>query len=338
MKRTVTCAVLGSLIVAAIAMSTTFPVAPAEAQKPMSIRLGVHTALMGAPDVIAIRAGYFKQEGLDVQWRRFSLGKEGRDAMIAGHIDVNNTAPVPFLVGLDKGVPYVAIAVNSFFCGINQMVVAKNADINSIAQLKGKKIGLPKGTITEFVFQTKTAPAHGLKPGDYQIANIPDSKDRIPSLVAKAVDAIVLNEPFTSIGENEGLIRVIEDFCKYDILPFMTTATTKIVKENPDAVVAYFRGWLRAVTLLKEEPEKAATVYLEDLKSLGRDVPLPVLVKALGRMRWEPAIDANMDKYLLDIAKDMVAAPAGASDRIKAVPDLGKGVNKELLKKAMAGR
>jgi ABC-type nitrate/sulfonate/bicarbonate transport system substrate-binding protein len=330
-------AVAGALVVAVTA-ALWLPVAPVEAQKPMTIRLGVHTALMGAPDIIAIRSGFFKQEGLDVQWRRFSLGKEGRDAMIAGHIDVNNTAPVPFLVGLDKGVPYTAIAVNSYFCGINQMVVAKNADINSVAQLKGKKVGMPKGTITEFIFQTKTAPAHGLKPGDYQVANIPDSKDRIPSLVAKAVDAVVLNEPFTSIGEHEGVIRVIEDFCKYDPLPFMTTATTKIVKENPDAVVAYLRGWMKAIKLLKEDPEKAAEVYLEDLKSLGRDIPKPVLVKALGRMRWEPAIDATMDKYLHDIAKDMLAAPAGASDRIKAMPDLGKGVNKELLAKAAAGR
>lgn len=331
MKRPVRYAIFGALAVVTLAL-----VAPATAQKPMTVRLGVHTAMMGAPDVIAIRAGYFKQEGLDVQWRRFSLGKEGRDAMIAGHIDINNTAPVPFMVGLDKGIPYVAIAVNSYFCGINQMVVAKNADINNIAQLRGKKIGLPKGTITEFVFLTKTAPAHGLKSGDYQIANIPDSKDRIPSLVAKAVDAVVLNEPFTSIGEHEGLIRVLEDFCKYDVLPFMTTATTKIVKENPDAVVAYLRGWLRAVKLLKEEPEKAAAFYLEDLKSLGREIPTPILLKALGRMRWEPALDATMDKYLADQARELVTSTGG--DRLKAVPDLAKGVNKELLKKAMAGR
>jgi taurine transport system substrate-binding protein len=324
---------LALLAVLALALAV-----PATAQAPRKIRLGVHTDLMGAPDVIAIRQGYFKQEGLEVEWRRFALGKEGRDAMIAGAIDVNNTAATPFLIGLDKGVPYVGIAVNSYFCGINNIVVAKNADINSVAQLKGKKIGLPKGTITELVFVTKVAPAHGLKPGDYQIANIPDNKDRLPSLIAKAVDAVALGGVFTAIGENDGVIRVIEDFCRYDVLPFMTTATTKIVKENPDAVVAYLRGWLRAVKLLKDEPEKAAAVYLDDLKSLGREVPVAVVDKALRRMRWEPVITATMDKYLLDMAKEMVAAPSGSGERIKAVPDLSKGLNKELLAKAMAAR
>jgi ABC-type nitrate/sulfonate/bicarbonate transport system substrate-binding protein len=306
------------------------------AQTASKIRLAVHTSLMGAPDVIAIRQGYFKQEGLEVDWRRFALGKEGRDAMIAGAIDLNATAPTPFLIGLDKGVPYVAIGINSLFCGSNHLVVLKKSDINSVAQLKGKRIGLPKGTITEFIFLQKVAPTHGLKPSDFQIANIPDAKDRVPSMVAKAVDMAVLSDPFVSIAEHEGLIRALEDFCRYDVMPFLLTATTKVVQENPGAVVAYLRGWLRAVKLLKDEPDKAATVYLDDLKSLGREVPLPVLDKALRRMRWEPEITTTMDRYLVDMAKDMVAATSG--ERLRAMPDLGKGVNKELMKKATIGR
>ena len=307
--------------------------APAPAQAPLKLRLGVHTAVLGAPDVIAIRQGYFKQEGLEVDWRRFALGKDGRDAMIAGAIDVNATAPTPFLIGLEKGVPYTAIAVNSLFCGTNHLVVLKNADINSVAQLKGRRIGLPKGTITEHIFLTRIAPAHGLKAGDFQVANIQDSKDRIPSLVAKAVDAAALGDPQAAVGEHDGLIRSLEDFCKYDPLPFIVTATTKIARENPAAVVAYLRGWLRAVRLLKEEPEKAAAVYAEDQKSMGHDVPVAVLDRALRRMRWEPELTAEMDRYLADQAKELVAG-----GQLKSVPDIAKGETKDLLRKAMAPR
>src|SRR5437773_355203 len=81
--------------------------------KPLTIRLGVHSSIVGAADVIAVRQGYFKQEGLEVEARRFALGKEGRDAMIAGAIDINATAPTPFLIGLDKKIPFSAVAVNS---------------------------------------------------------------------------------------------------------------------------------------------------------------------------------------------------------------------------------
>jgi ABC-type nitrate/sulfonate/bicarbonate transport system substrate-binding protein len=304
--------------------------------RPLKIRLGVHTQLMGVPDVIAIRQGYFKQEGLEVDWRRFALGKEGRDAMIAGAIDVNSTATTPFMIGLDKGVPYTAVAVNSIFCGTNHIVVRKESDINNVGQLKGKKVGIPKGTVTEFIFLSKVMPSYGLKPGDLETPNIPDAKDRIPSLLAKAIDAATVADPFVAIAEHEGLVRAIDNFCKYDQMPFMLTVTNKILKEQPDAVVAYLRGWLRAVKLLKDEPEKAAAVYTDEQKSLGREVPVAVIDKALRRMRWEPDITPAIETYLKDQAKDLVAGTI--EGRIKAVPDLSRSLNRDLLAKAKAGR
>jgi ABC-type nitrate/sulfonate/bicarbonate transport system substrate-binding protein len=322
-----------------VAMLLVVGVAPAALhaqQKPLTIRLGVHTSIMGAGDVIAIRQGYFKQEGLEVDWRRFALGKEGRDAMIAGAIDINATAPTPFLIGLDKNIPYAAVAVNSLFCGANHIVTLKQSDINNVGQLKGKRIGIPKGTITEYVFMTRVAPANGLKPTDFEVANIPDAKDRIPSLVAKAVDAVTDGDPYVAIAEDAGIVRSLEDFCKYDPLPFMLTVTNKAVKEKPDAVVAYLRGWLRAIKLMKEEPDKAAAVYTEEQKSLGRDVSVAVIERVLRRIRWEPEITPQMEKYLQDQAKDLATTSGG--NRIKSVPDVPKALNRELLKKAMAAR
>src|SRR2546422_5666081 len=182
MKRSIWLGILGILGCLVGFTETVSPQA-----KPLKIRLGVHASIMGAPDVIAIRQGYFKQAGLEVEHRKFFLGKEGRDAMIAGAIDINSTAPTPFMIGLDKGVPYTAIAVNSMICGATHIVTLKSSDINSVSQLRGKKLGMPKGTITEYVFMTRVAPSYGLKPGDFQVANIPDPKDMVPSLIAKAI-------------------------------------------------------------------------------------------------------------------------------------------------------
>jgi sulfonate transport system substrate-binding protein len=305
------------------------------AQRPLAIRLGVHGAVQGAPDVIAIRQGYFKQERLEVEWRRFGVGREGRDAMIAGAIDINATATTPFLIGLAKGVPYTAVAVNSLFCGTNHIVVRKDSDIQSIAQLKGKRIALARGTVTEYVFVAKIGPAHGLKPGDYQVANVSDQKDRIPTLVAKAVDATGVGDPYVAVAEHEGLVRSLGDFCAYDTLPFLLTMTNKVVKENPEAAVAYLKGWLRAVKLLKDQPEKAAQIYWEEQKSLGRSVPVAVLDKTLRRMRWEPEITPEIRKYLADQAKDLVAG--GGEGRLQSIPDIGKALNQDLLQKAKAG-
>jgi ABC-type nitrate/sulfonate/bicarbonate transport system substrate-binding protein len=305
------------------------------AQRPLTIRLGVHGAVQGAPDVIAIRQGYFKQERLEVDWRRFGVGREGRDAMIAGAIDINATATTPFLIGLEKGVPYTAVAVNSYFCGTNHIVVRKDSDIKNIAQLKGKRIALARGTVTEYIFAAKIAPAYGLKPGDYEVANVADQKDRIPTLIAKAVDATGIGDPYVAIAEHEGLVQSLGDFCKYDTLPFLATVTNKVIKESPAAVVAYLRGWLRAVKLLREQPEKAAEVYWQEQDAAGRSVPVSVLDKTLRRMRWEPDITPEIEKYLADQAQDLLK---GAGEgRLNSIPDINKALNKDLLRKAKVG-
>src|SRR3989442_15493876 len=91
------------LVVAALLAATA---TPAQTQKLVPLRIAVHTAVIGAADVIAIRQGFYKQEGLDVEWRRLPLGKDGRDAMIAGALHVNPPATTPLLVGPRKGHPY----------------------------------------------------------------------------------------------------------------------------------------------------------------------------------------------------------------------------------------
>src|SRR5437879_12034991 len=110
MKRSIWLGILGILGCLVGFTETVSPQA-----KPLKIRLGVHASIMGAPDVLAIRQGYFKQAGLEVEHRKFFLGKEGRDAMIAGAIDINATAPTPFLHGLHKGVAYAPVGVTSRF-------------------------------------------------------------------------------------------------------------------------------------------------------------------------------------------------------------------------------
>jgi ABC-type nitrate/sulfonate/bicarbonate transport system substrate-binding protein len=107
-----------------------------------------------------------------------------------------------------------------------------------------------------------------------------------------------------------------------------------VIKENPAAVVAYLRGWLRAVKLLKEQPETMAEVYWQEQEAAGRSVPVSVLDKTLRRMRWDTDITPEIEKYLADQADLLKGAGEG---RLNSIPDITKALNKELLRKAKAG-
>jgi len=61
-----------------------------------------------------------------------------------------------------------------------------------------------------------------------------------------------------------------------------------------------------------------------------------VIDKALQRMKWEPDLTPQMEKYLVDQAKDLLS---GAGEgRINTMPDIAKALNRDLLARAKATR
>ena len=54
---------------------------------------------------------------------------------------------------------------------------------------------------------------------------------------------------------------------------------------------------------------------------------------ALRRMRWEPDLTPEMDRYLAEQAKELVAG-----GQLRTMPDIAKGLTKDLIRKAMAAR
>jgi len=74
-----------------VLVSLSAAVSTAAAQTPLKIRLGIHTSLMGAPDVIAIRQEYFNQEHPVVVQR----GRHRRSARRTGDAARDGAAILP---------------------------------------------------------------------------------------------------------------------------------------------------------------------------------------------------------------------------------------------------
>ena len=239
--------------------------------------------------------------------------------MIAGAIDINATAPTPFLIGLDKGVPYTSVAVNSMICAANHIVALKSSDINSVSQLRGKKIGLPKARSPSTSSLSRVAPSYGLKPGDFQVANIPDPKDMHAQsdregdrrgLARRAVQR--RRRARRDAPGRRGLLQVRSAPVHAD------GDATRSSRRTPTPWWRTCAAGCARSGSSRRSPRKAAAVYVEDQKSLGREMPVAVIDKALQRMQWEPDLTPQMEKYLVDQAKDL--AVGRGRGRINTMP------------------
>ena len=293
-------------------------------------RIGIHRALFGSFEVIADRLGYWKEEGLDYSVQYFKQGKLMRNAVIQGNLDVGTTGFSPFVTALSKGAKVTGIAVTSDICGQQRVMVPKDSPIKSIKELKGKMFATSTGTSVDFAFKSKILPRHGLAEKDLRYLNLV-STDVVVALVSGNADAAIVGDPQGEIAFQKGLVRELENFCPYDKTRMMHVGNPKTLKDNSEQYVKYFRGWLRAHKLLKEDPEKFAKVYYENLLEVGDKTEYKIVLAVLKRLKSEPFFNEEIRQNLQEMAQ--VQQKLGW---IKISPDFAKGTGMDdsLIRKA----
>ena len=139
---------------------------------------------------IGIQKGWFKEEGVDIEFQWFDY-VPSMDAYVAGKVDAVTMTNGDALVTGATGKPSVGIIINDFSNG-NDMIVAAPG-IETIKDLKGKKVGLEEGFVSHLLLLTGLE-KEGVEPGDVTIVNTP-TNETPQVLASKAVDAIGAWQP-----------------------------------------------------------------------------------------------------------------------------------------------
>jgi ABC-type nitrate/sulfonate/bicarbonate transport system substrate-binding protein len=173
------------------------------------VRIGYVPLISAYPLYTAVKEGYFKEQGIDVQLRPIKSGPEGNEALAANNIDVA-FSPVPSLVAARvKGIPndltsIFGSSIDSPEIKDHRIIVAKSAKFTSIKDLKGKKIavvGYP-GRTSDVLELLDYLEKNGLSEKDVQLIGMPHS-EQAAALVAGKIDAAACAEPYITLGLQE---------------------------------------------------------------------------------------------------------------------------------------
>jgi NitT/TauT family transport system substrate-binding protein len=139
---------------------------------------------------IGIQKGWFKEAGVAVDFGWFDY-LPSMDAYSAGKVDAVTVTNGDALVTGSSGAPSKCIVMNDYSNG-NDMIVAKPG-IKTMAELKGKKIGVEKGLVDHLLL-LKALESANMKESDIKLVNI--TTDKTPdALKSGAVDAIAAWQP-----------------------------------------------------------------------------------------------------------------------------------------------
>jgi NitT/TauT family transport system substrate-binding protein len=139
---------------------------------------------------VAIQKGWFKEAGVNVEFKWFEYAPS-MEAYSASKVDAVCVTNGDALVTGSSGAKSVGIIINDYSDG-NDMIVAK-AGITSMAQLKGKKVGVEVGFVDHLLLMYALKSVD-MTDKDIKIKNVPT--DQTPqTLKSGAVDAIAAWQP-----------------------------------------------------------------------------------------------------------------------------------------------
>ena len=210
MRRTV----LKTLALAPAALA--FPRVWAQAGKPekskLTIAVGGKNLFYYLPLTIAEQLGYFKDEGLQVEVPDFAGGSKALQALVGGSADVvsgayehtiNMQAKNQFIESfvLQGRAPQIVLAVST----------KTMPDYKSLADLKGKKIGVTApGSSTSMMASYVLAKA-GIKPSEVSFIGVGAASGAITAVKSGQVDAIANLDPVITMLQRDKLIKVVAD-------------------------------------------------------------------------------------------------------------------------------
>ncbi len=139
-----------------------------------------------APLFVAEQKGYFKEAGLDVNLIGPADPADPPKLVAAGKADMAITYEPQFIEQVEQGLPLIRIAT-LIDKPLNCLAVLKKSSINTIADLKNKRVGYSSGGVTSAALKTMLEHNH-VNVNDVQFINV--HYDLSQALLSKKVDAV----------------------------------------------------------------------------------------------------------------------------------------------------
>ena len=274
--------------------------APKLATAPV-VRIGFFANVTHAPALVAIQLGLFEKflnaQGTQVQYTVFNAGPAEIEAMKGGAIDIGYIGPNPSVSGYTSTNGTLLRVVSGATSGGAQLVVRNG--INTIADLKGKKIATPQLGNTQDVALRAFLKDNGLtfnSAGGGDVAIIPTDNATTLSLFKRGdLDGGWLPEPWSSrLVTEAGAHVLVDESTLWPKGQFVTTdiiASQAFLNQYPGTVRSVLQANNSAIKWIAKNVAAAKdVVQLQIKKWTGSQLADAAINRAWGNLRftWDP--------------------------------------------------
>jgi taurine transport system substrate-binding protein len=297
---------------------------PSSSADPAQIRIGYQVVPNAELLVKATGTAEKAFPNSKVIWKSFESGREVNAAM-ANDLDLGSIGSTATSIGIANQLPYQVYFIHSVI-GDNEALVVKG-NIKSLADLRGKKVGVPFGSTTHFSLLSALQ-QQGISPTEVTILDM-----KPPTMLAAwqggDIDAGFIWQPTLNkmVDAKGSVLLSAKDLYKKGIITAdLGVAHKDFITQHPATLQKYVALLDEAVNFYREQPEAAAAAIApevglspaETLQVMNQLIWLSSSEQANGKhlgSAKKPGAFASVLKDSADFMEDQGA--------IQEVPDLG---------------
>lgn len=244
-----------------------------------------------------IEGGFLDRYGVRVKSRLFSTGIDSREGLVSGEVDLVQLGVTPVVILSNRFRDIRLVAVSGPGGGKYAVVVRKDSDIQSFAQLKGRKVAMAVGSgqYSAFIGYARSL---GLGEKDFAIVNVGDA-EAIAAMQQGSVDAVAYWEPVVSILENRGIARRIFSFRGHVCNPGFWVARREFAESHPEVLGRFLGALVECLDALVAEPKRMSEVVARRNAAAGQRVPAAVFERSIGNTVWNPKFTNGVRRELI---------------------------------------
>jgi sulfonate transport system substrate-binding protein len=217
-----------------------------------------------------------KPLGYNVVWTEFPSGPPLLEAMNVGSIDFGITGETPPIFAQAAGAPLVYLAYDPPAPQGEAILVPKDSPLKSVADLRGKKVALNKGSNVHYLLVRALENA-GLKYTDIQTVYLAPA-DALAAFSRGSVDAWVIWDPYEAAAEASTGARILTDGTNLISNYQFYFSSKKFLADNAKAVDVVLDALNETDDWVKNHIDETA-----NLLSPSVGLPAPVLAVSLKR-------------------------------------------------------
>lgn len=311
---------------------------PARADDALSVILAKRTPpLMNALNLVAEGAGFYREERLQVTTRLTDEAIQTLESCAAGRGDVCPMPIEPMFEHYADGMR-MRMFLSSARTFTVVIAVPRDSPVRTLADLRGKAIGVHLATGAAGVFPTQSAlAAAGVAPGQTTMVTVGMNQQAMDALASGKVAALGLPmyelAPFIAAGAR---LRILRHPILGQVANGGYASTPSVIAAKSDALGRFSRAIVKASLLIRYNPQAAARAMLIARGSAFTDADVRRVASDL--TAWEddlPASDpahprigeirpADMDRYIqllvrAGVMKRAIPASEFVTDRFIAV-------------------